>query len=117
MIREALGEVNNVTAGQRWTPSETSAEALCAKAVEECEDAEAFHQRVRVVGGQSLLVLPKPDIFRKDKDDKDQTSQTSRFFSLSDGWTETIARVTNRRDGRVYVTKVWRSSVAAAWLG
>lgn len=46
----------------RWTPSAASAACLANKAIEECEEAEGYNERVRVVGGSKLAILVKPDV-------------------------------------------------------
>lgn len=91
----ATGPATGTTgpAGQRWVPSEASPAALAAKALAECEEAEPYNERVRVVGNQKVQVLPKPDNSLLPTGDALEANQ----------WAETCARVVNRKDGRVYV--------------
>lgn len=80
-------------AGARWTPSSASIASIVSKALMECEDAEQYMERVRVVGDAKVAVLPKPDV---------NTTPTGEFL-CSEEWADTVARMVNRKDGRVYV--------------
>eukprot|EP00435_Cladocopium_sp_Y103_P039685 s104_g10.t1 len=86
------GAVTGVS-GKRWEPTEASPAALAAKALAECEEAEPYNERVRVVGNQKVQVLPKPD---------NNLPVTGDSLDVNQ-WAETCARVVNRKDGRVYV--------------
>ncbi|CAE6910379.1 unnamed protein product [Symbiodinium natans] len=79
--------------GARWTPSSASIASIVSKALMECEDAEQYMERVRVVGDAKVAVLPKPDV---------NTTPTGEFL-CSEEWADTVARMVNRKDGRVYV--------------
>eukprot|EP00913_Durusdinium_trenchii_P026781 g25122.t1 len=100
-VSEALSQANSLSrpalesssSGMRWTPSAASAACLANKAIEECEEAEGYNERVRVVGGSKLAILVKPDV---------ASTQTGEYLA-PDQWADTIARVVNRKDGRVYV--------------
>mmetsp|Transcript_60693 Transcript_60693/g.141938 ORF Transcript_60693/g.141938 Transcript_60693/m.141938 type:complete len:576 (+) Transcript_60693:36-1763(+) len=82
-----------VSAGLRWTPSSASIQAVVSKALMECEEAEPYMERVRVVGDSKVAVLPKPDV---------NTTPTGEYLA-SDEWADAVARVVSRKDGRVYV--------------
>lgn len=80
-------------AGQRWMPSAATVASLSAKALMECEDAEQFCEKIRVIGGNKVAVLPKPDVL----------SNPTGEIVVQGEWTEVVARVVSRRDGRVYL--------------
>eukprot|EP00440_Ansanella_granifera_P017678 gb/GFBE01019203.1/.p1 GENE.gb/GFBE01019203.1/~~gb/GFBE01019203.1/.p1 ORF type:complete len:579 (+),score=135.15 gb/GFBE01019203.1/:1-1737(+) len=106
MVKEALARARseqaaaaketiaaNAAAGLRWTPSSSSIASLADKAMQECEHAEPYSERIRVTGGNKVAVLPRPDV----------TSNPTGEYVPADQWTEAVARTVNRKDGRVYV--------------
>lgn len=82
-----------LAAGQRWTPSSATVASLSAKALMECEDAEQFCEKIRVIGGNKVAVLPKADVL----------SNPTGEMVMQGEWTEVVARAVSRRDGRVYL--------------
>jgi len=95
VVCEALSSLDKTppgNAGLRWTPTASPA-SLASKVLSECEEAEPFSERVRVVGNTKLAVLVKPDV----------TSTATGEYLPPEQWAETIGRVVNRKDGRVYV--------------
>jgi len=93
MILEALAIERKENGGLRWTPAEPSLASLANKAVSESEDAEPYNQRVRIIGNQKMPLLFKPDLAQVQRDQ----------FMMPEQWCDTIARVVNKKDGRVYV--------------
>ena len=86
-------DANAAAPGARWTPSSASIASIVSKALMECEDAEQYMERVRVVGDTKVAVLPKPDV---------NATPTGEFL-CSEEWADTVAKVVSRKDGRVYV--------------
>eukprot|EP00930_Biecheleria_cincta_P084280 TRINITY_DN73772_c0_g1_i1.p1 TRINITY_DN73772_c0_g1~~TRINITY_DN73772_c0_g1_i1.p1 ORF type:complete len:599 (-),score=144.44 TRINITY_DN73772_c0_g1_i1:47-1843(-) len=82
-----------LAAGKRWMPTSSTVASLSAKALMECEDAEQFCEKIRVIGGNKVAVLPKPDVL----------SNPTGEIVVQGEWTEVVARVVSRRDGRVYL--------------
>lgn len=88
------GQSPSGTAGAaRWMPSAPSTSMLAARALSECEHAEAYSRAVKAVGGAKVGILKKPDVLGEPTGDY-----------LGDGEAvEVVARYLCQKDGRVYL--------------
>jgi len=89
----ATAPASSAPGGERWTPT-SSAGAMANRAVMEHEDAEQYNETVHVTAGSKVAVLTKPDV---------NSPVTGEYIAASDGMVEVVARLINRKDGRVYV--------------
>eukprot|EP00928_Gymnodinium_smaydae_P028666 TRINITY_DN21809_c0_g3_i1.p1 TRINITY_DN21809_c0_g3~~TRINITY_DN21809_c0_g3_i1.p1 ORF type:complete len:542 (-),score=138.83 TRINITY_DN21809_c0_g3_i1:13-1596(-) len=77
----------------RWNPGPVTASLIAARAQMECERAETFCKKVKILPGAKVGILDKPDIF---------SDPTGEFLAENE-IVEVVARFACQRDGRVYL--------------
>jgi len=89
----AAPQAGSSSMGARWNPQGPSAATMHAKARLECEDAEQWHQKVQVIGGNKLAILTRPDVL----------TQPSNRYLANEEVVEVVARTVATKDGRTYL--------------